>query len=66
VPKFLIDVNNDGKKYNFNFYSVHEYEDGAVSEDTRLIESDDFADFVRKLNNKLKRDERVRKQKDKV
>jgi hypothetical protein len=65
VPKYIIDLNNEGKKYAFNLYVVHEYEDGAVSEDARVIESDNIDEFISKLNRKLKRDERLKKQETK-
>ena len=31
--KYILDANNPGRKYTFNLYTTHKYEDGAVSED---------------------------------
>jgi len=45
--KYIVVV--DGKKstrYIYNVYSVFEYEDGSMSPDTRIFESDDQGEFV--------------------
>lgn len=47
--KYIIDAHNEGRKYTFNLYTCHEYEDGTVSEDTRKVESDDLEEFMKEL-----------------
>jgi hypothetical protein len=47
--KLILDIDNPNRKYTYNAYSAHEYEDGTVSEDARKVESDDLQKFVNGL-----------------
>lgn len=52
--KFIIVVDGvKSAKYKYNLHTCHEYEDGAVSESARLINTDDLEEFLRKLRYKL-------------
>ncbi len=52
--KLILDVKNPERKYTYNVYSVFEYEDGAVSEDSRKLETDDLAEFLMMLGELIK------------
>ncbi len=44
--KYILDVNNEGRKYEYNMFTVFEYEDGNCSEDTRVLETDSLSEFA--------------------
>jgi hypothetical protein len=48
--KLILDINNPDRKYTYNAYTTHLYEDGSVQEDCRIAHSDDFQEFQKQLN----------------
>ncbi len=58
MPKYIVVVDGEvSTKYKFNFWSTHEYQDGAVSEDARKIEGDDLDKFLAELKEFLSKKE---------
>lgn len=55
--KYILDARNGGKRYAFNLYTVHEYADGTVSEDARVVEGDNLEEFVAELCSRLKNED---------
>ena len=54
MKKFIIVV--DGKestKYTYNLWETFQYEDGTVSEDCRVAESDCLEEFLKDLKSKI-------------
>jgi hypothetical protein len=47
--KLILDIHNPGRKYDFNAYSVFEFDDGSVSPDTRKIHTDNLNEFLASL-----------------
>ena len=46
--KYIIVIDGvESTRYKYNVWSVFEYDDGSVSQDTRIFESDDATEFVK-------------------
>jgi hypothetical protein len=58
VKKYIIVV--DGvvsTRYKYNLWETYVYEDGAVSENARVIHCDELASFIAQINDFLKEQE---------
>lgn len=43
---YMVLVNDESSRYKYNVWEVFQYEDGSVSKDARIFESDDAEEFV--------------------
>lgn len=44
--KYIVKINEPFDKYIYSVWSVAEYEDGTISQDTRIFFSDDKTSFL--------------------
>ena len=49
--KHIIEINDDSARYAYNVWTTFDYNDGTVSKDTQIFESDDRDEFLDFLKN---------------
>lgn len=55
MTKYILVVDGElSTKYKYNLWEVHQYEDGAISENNRIIYEDDRETFLQNLESFLK------------